>query len=119
SALAPDDAIRFSISTNLDGFVGVIGIDSAQIVTPYVPQGGHLVRISKAKDVLLEGSTVLDATLGPEKIIAVRCSASSSVAAIVRAGERALAAAGGDPAAVTTLGLDCAEPAFLIRKVAR
>lgn len=112
-ALAPGDAIRFDVQAPPDAWVAIVGVDSAQVVTPYV--AGAV--LPKGREVL-PGSIVLDETLGAERIVAVFCEKPVPTDRLVEAGKRALVAAGGDPAAVVELGVaDCAQSSVLIRKV--
>src|SRR5262249_6301084 len=101
------------------GFLGIVGIDSARKVTAYAPAEGTLLAIPKGKNMLLEGSIVLDETLGPERIVAVRCATSMPIARVVEKATQALEAAGGDPVAVTAIDLGCTQTSFLIKKVSR
>ncbi|WP_373048629.1 hypothetical protein [Vulgatibacter sp.] len=113
--LAPGDAIRFEVSAPEEAWVAIVGVDSAQVVTPYV-QGASL----PAGEQVLPGSIVLDETLGAERIVAVFCDGPVATEKLVDAGKRALAAAGGDPAAVVDLAVpDCRQSSVLIRKVER
>lgn len=93
--------------------MAVVGLDAAQAVTPYVE--GE--RIGSGTQVL-PGAIRLDETLGAERIVALFCGDAPSPDAIVGAGRRALAKAGGDPAAVDALEVDgCVQSSVLIRKV--
>lgn len=116
--LSPGDAIRFRLRTPVAGHVAVLGLDAAQMVTPYAPAGAVLEPLAAGAPVVLDGSIVLDATLGPERLIAIVCPAPLPVAELVAQGQRALAAAGGDPRAVARVTSACREATLLIEKVA-
>lgn len=114
-ALAPGDAIRFEVQAPKGAWVAIVGVDSAQAVTPYVAGAS----LPGGKEVL-PGSIVLDETLGAERIVAVFCEKPVATDALVEAGRRALAQAGGDPAAVVELGVpNCGQSSVLIRKEER
>jgi hypothetical protein len=114
--LSPGDSIRFRIASEEGGFLAIAGLDSAQVVSIY----HQPVRIeSGAKERLLEGSIVLDQTLGPEQIAALVCPAPLDGAGVLAAGRAALDRAGGDPRRVSELDVGCEQAFFLIEKVAR
>lgn len=111
--LAPGDAIRFEVEAPRDAWVAILGLDSAQVVTPYVAGAA----IAAGEEQVLPGSIVLDETLGPERIVAVFCEAPIPPAKLVDAGMHALARAGGDPAGSLDLGLrGCVQSSVLIEK---
>jgi hypothetical protein len=115
--LVPGEAIRFRVAAAERGYLVVIGIDAAQAVTAYAPLRGAGQPISAGHDQLLDGSIILDDTLGPERIVSVSCKEKISVDAVVSAGRRALERAGGDPRKVEDLGIRCQQSAVLIQKV--
>lgn len=116
--LAPSEAIRFAISTPSPGFVAIVGVDAAATVSAYVPAGaGPGVRLGAGRQQLLDGSIVLDDTLGAERIFAVRCDDAIDVADVVASARAALRRAG-HPARIELLALPaaCAQTSFLIEK---
>lgn len=115
--LLPGEAIEFEISTRAAGFVSVVGVDAAGVISPYarprrLEAGGHQ---------LLDGSIVLDATLGAERIFAVMCETEVSMDVVVAQAKAALARVGGNPAQIERLALPetCSQASFLIEKKAR
>ena len=115
--LRPGEAIRFELSTRRAGYVGVVGIDAARAVTAYAPATGALPALAAGRAQLLDGSVVLDETLGAERIVAAVCAAPRPIDELVAAARRALARAGGDPRRVETIGSGCDEAVFTIEKV--
>jgi hypothetical protein len=117
--LSAEDAIRFRVSSRRAGYLGIIGIDSKPAVTAYVPSSGQLLPIPKGRDQLLEGSILLDETLGAERIFAVLCNDQLIVDRLIAAGKRALDRAHNDPQGVESLDLDCSQASFPVQKVRR
>lgn len=117
--LSPDDAIRFRVSMSKDAHVAVVGMDAAGVVSVYAPQSGGTERLRAATRRALDGSVILDRTLGPERITALFCEQEVSRRELIRAGERALAEADGEPGRVAELPLPCRSASFLIQKVPR
>ena len=114
--VSPGDAIRFQISSDEGGYLAISGIDSAYVVSVY----HEPMRIEPSSHrVLLDGSVVLDATLGPEQLAAVVCPEPPSERALVKAGRAALDQAGGDPRRIAELELGCSQAFFLLEKVAK
>jgi hypothetical protein len=115
-ALAPGEAIRFRVSSDEPGYLGVIGIDAAGNVTAYSPADGLTRSLAAGRQQLLEGSIILDETLGPERVIAALCKKPVDVGTLVAAGKRALAQARRDPKQVLELGSGCREASALFVK---
>lgn len=117
ATLAPGEAIEFEISTQSAGFIGVVGVDAAGVVSPYAPTR----RLAAGSHQLLDGSIVLDATLGAERIFAVMCETQIEMDVIVERARSALARVGGNPAKIETLALPatCSQASFLIEKSPR
>jgi len=116
--LHPGDAIQLRYSAPRAAHLVVISLDGAGAVTAYYDADGRALPVDPGVAVLLDGSIVLDATLGPERVIGCFSEAPLTTAAVLAAGTRALAAASGDPAAVTRLPLPCPQATFLVDKVA-
>lgn len=116
AVLHPDEAIRFRISLEARGYIGVLGLDARGQVTAYWPDAATMRSVAAGNDRLLDGSIVLDATLGAERIFAVACDEPAPLRRLVTLGRRALGRAHGDPARLTRLGSGCDETSFLIRK---
>jgi hypothetical protein len=110
------DAVRFSVSTLVEGHVAVVGADAAGGVAVHAAPPAPL---PAGKGQLLEGSLILDEAVGPERFVAVLCDGTPAAARIEAAARTALAAAGGDPRGMGELVLDCRQASFLVEKVAR
>jgi len=112
--LAPGEAIELTISTESAGFVVVVGVDAAGVISPYAP-ARHL---APGPHQLLDGSIVLDATLGPERIFAVSCDTEIETEVVAEWARLALARAGGNPARIDALALPaaCTQASFSIEK---
>jgi hypothetical protein len=117
--LRPGAQIRFEVSTPGEGYLAIVGIDRAGAVTAYHPAGGDAVPVAAGSNRLLDGSIVLDDTVGAERVVAVFCAARRSTAEVVAAGREALQRARGDPARLGSLRLPCAQSSLLFEKIAR
>jgi hypothetical protein len=112
--VSPGDAIRFRVRSEKSGYLAISGLDAAQVVSVYHDP----MRIEgDAHDRLIEGSIILDRTLGPEQIAAIVCKEPMTHEQILALGKEALARAGGDPRRVSELGVECSQTFFLIEKV--
>ena len=111
--LCPGEAIRFRVMSREPGFVAIVGVDAAQSVTPY----GSLPALAGGVPRVLDGSIILDDTLGPERIIAVVCDwpITTEIAVVLARG--ALTAAAGDPRKIGRIAPACREASLLIEKV--
>lgn len=67
----PGDTLSYVVTTGEPAYVAVASRDGAGRVTIYVP----FERVTAGRDLQLSLATVLDATLGPEQLVAVFCSA--------------------------------------------
>jgi len=99
--LAAGDAIRFRVASSTAGQLVIVGLDAVGQVSAYVPP----IAIPSGRGDWLDGAIELDDSPGPERIVAVLCPKSNEVSEVLAAGRRALSGAGGDPVAVTGLGL--------------
>lgn len=118
--LSPGDAIRFEVAAPRRSWVVVLGIDAAGVVTPYAAGEGAGVPLDPGAPTLLPGSIVLDRTTGTERVVALFCERPVEAREAIRAGEAALARAGGDPAAPLELGVaGCRQASLPFRKVVR
>jgi hypothetical protein len=116
--VVPGEAIELEVSTHDAGTLVIAGVDAAGVITPYVP-ARHIDAGSRQ---LLDGSIVLDDTLGSERIVAVLCSlpatSETTDAAVARA-RTSLMAAGGEPSRMQPLALrGCSETSFVLDKSA-
>jgi hypothetical protein len=117
--LASGEAMRFRVSSATDGYLVILGLDSALQVTAYAPTAGEALPFAATPSRTLEGSVILDESAGSERVVALRCARPFNVASAVEAGQRALAKAGGNPHAVEDLGLGCAQASTWFKKAAR
>lgn len=115
----PGDAIRFRVSSPTAGYVAVLGLDAVGAVSAYAPAGEAPQPLAAHQPTTLDGSILLDDTLGAERLVAVVCPAPRPLAELVAQARRALAAAGGDPRRVAAIAAGCQEQALVIEKEAR
>lgn len=115
AAVAPGEQIRFEVTSGRPGFLGIVGLDAAGAVTPYVTSGSRLRKLDAGRQ-LLDGSILLDETLGAERLIAVWCPSDCATREVVDAAQTALRRAGNDAAQVGSLPLGCEQASFLLEK---
>lgn len=116
--LSPGDRLRFEVATSRpQAHIALVMLDSAGKVSRLAPVGTGTLPVPGGKRVLLDEAVVLDGVLGPERIVLVGCDRPVPVEEVVVAAEHALAAAGGDPRQVGSLGTGCHEESFWISKV--
>jgi hypothetical protein len=115
AAVAPGEQIRFEVTSTRPGFLGIVGLDAAGAVTPYVASGGRLRKLGAGRQ-LLDGSILLDETLGAEQLIAVWCPSDRATRDVVEAARAALDRAGNDAARVGHLPVACEQATFLLQK---
>ena len=115
ATVAPGEQIRFEVTSARPGFLGIVGLDSAGAVTPYVASGGRLRKLGAGRQ-LLDGSVLLDDTLGAERLIAVWCKDDRTTREVVDAARAALDRAGNDAASVGALAVACDQATFLLQK---
>jgi hypothetical protein len=88
-AVAPGDALRFVV-TSLDlPYVAVVSLDGAKHASVYYPSRGEVAPIPLARSFALPESTVLDDTLGEERVFAMFCPRSFATEPLRRAMEAA------------------------------
>jgi hypothetical protein len=118
AALSPGDRLRFEVATSWGkADIALVMLDSAGKVSQLAPTGNRSLSIAGGKRVLLDDAVQLDGVLGPERIVLVACTRALDVSGVVASAEHALAAAGGDPRRVPSLGTGCHEESFWISKV--
>ncbi|MGK3999949.1 DUF4384 domain-containing protein [Sorangium sp. So ce1024] len=71
--LQPGDAIQFTYSAAEPRYLVILSVDGASQASVYYPSGPVAARIEPGLDVVLPQSTVLDDTLGAERIHALFC----------------------------------------------
>jgi hypothetical protein len=107
--------IRFGVRLSRPASVVLIGLNSEGRATLYVPASGSPPRLKEGTSSL--GEQALDGVGGPEVFLAELCNTPLSPVVILKAGERAAAAAG-EPGRLQTLDLGCPEARFWLRKEA-
>jgi hypothetical protein len=133
--LSEGDAVRFTLTPSRPSHLTIVGVDSSSLpakegdapkraasaVSAYLPTSGAAVEAPAQREFLVEGSVVLDATLGAERFIAVLCDAPYDVSVAMTAARKALDSAGLNPAKMPPLALPstCRQAAFRIVKTAR
>jgi hypothetical protein len=108
--------IRFGVRLSRPASVVLIGLNSEGRATLYVPASGSPPRLKEGTTLLSEQA--LDGVGGPEVFLAELCNTPLSPLVILKAGERAAAAAAGESGRLQTLDLGCPEARFLLRKEA-
>jgi hypothetical protein len=114
--VSPGDAIRFSVSSSRPAYLIVLGLDSRPSVSVYVPSSSDTRPTVSGTDVLVDGSIVLDDTLGPERVVALFCPTPLGIESARKIAEDALQAAGGAPERVERLSVECPQRSFLMHK---
>jgi hypothetical protein len=105
--------VRFEVRLQRPASVVLIGLNAEGRATLYVPAKGGPPRLKEGTSIV--GEQVLDGVPGNELFIAVLCNTPLAPDVIVKAGERAAAAAG-EPSRVQTLDLGCPEAHLRLRK---
>jgi hypothetical protein len=106
--------IRFEVKLSQAASVVLVGLNAEGRATLYMPSSGSL-RLPAGTSIL--GEQGLDGVGGLEVFLAELCNTPLSPVVILKAGERAAAAAG-EPNALKTLDLGCPEARFSLRKEA-
>jgi hypothetical protein len=118
ASLSPGDRLRFEVATSWPkADIALVMLDSAGKISRLAPTAQRSLSIAGGKRVLLDDAVELDGMLGPERIVLVGCNRALEVSEVVTSAARALAAAGGDPRRVASLGTGCHEESFWISKV--
>jgi len=107
--------IRFGVRLSRSASVVLVGLNNEGRATLYVPASGSPPRLGEGPSLL--GEQALDGVGGPEVFLAELCNTPLSPVVILKAGERAAAAAG-EVGRVQTLDLGCPEARFWLRKEA-
>jgi hypothetical protein len=107
--------IRFGVRLNRPASVVLIGLNGEGRATLYVPATGNPPRLQEGTSFLAEQT--LDGVGGPEVFLAELCNTPLSPVVILKAGERAAAAAG-EAGRLRTLDLGCPEARFSLQKEA-
>ncbi len=105
--------VRFAVHTERPAFLVLIGLNAEGRTTLYLPSAGGPPGLVGGTATV--GEQALDGVAGPELFLAVLCHTRLSPSVILKAAERAAAAAEA-PARVQTLDLGCPEAHFLVEK---
>jgi hypothetical protein len=85
----PGDALRFAYSSSRDAYLAIVSIDGARAASAYyAEQGARAAKVVAGSRALLDQSTVLDETLGPEIVYGLLCSEPILLAPVLQALER-------------------------------
>jgi hypothetical protein len=104
--------VRFGVRLRRPASVVLIGLSEGR-ATLYVPASGSPPRLQEGTSTV--GEQLLDGIPGPELFLAELCNTPLATSVILKAGERAAAAAG-EPGQVQTLDLGCPEARLWLRK---
>ncbi len=113
--LRPDESIRFQVNAPLEGYLSIVSIDSARVVSAYVPAEGSLQRVPSGRGDWLDGAIVLDDSIGPERIFAVLCEQPKDVTEVVEAAKNLLSR-NASPKNADRLGIDCLQTSIWFEK---
>jgi len=105
--------VRFAVRVVQPASLVLVGLNAEGRATLYVPSSGGPPRLLAGTSSV--GEQQLDGVPGPELFLAVLCNTPLSASVILKAAERAAAAAE-TPAMVQTLDLGCPEARFLVVK---
>ena len=114
----PGEELRFAVTSARPGHVAVFSRDAKGSASVYVPFGGETggVSIAAGHEIALPGSVETDATLGPERLSAVRCDEALSPQDLRRELEDLVSRAGRPGAAGIASSHGCVETSFVFRK---
>ena len=107
----PGDRLEFAYSSSRDAYLLIVSIDAARKASVYFADAGRAAAVPAASRALLERSTELDATLGPETVYTLLCAQPIAADPVLRA----LAAEPSAPLSVA----GCTVERHLLLKVAR
>tara|TARA_R110002096_G_scaffold239101_3_gene430809 strand:+ start:25901 stop:26710 length:810 start_codon:yes stop_codon:yes gene_type:complete len=113
--LHPEESIRFRISNQEPGYLTIIGVDSAQQVSHYSPEGKP-IRMKAGRKQVIDGSIILDASEGAERVFALLCQSSPELSVLEAAVAAGLQAAGGHPQDIGRLEVECQQTSMWFSK---
>ncbi|MGO9830261.1 MAG: hypothetical protein ACLPJH_08970 [Myxococcaceae bacterium] len=111
--LAARARVRFAVHAERPAFLVLVGLNAEGRATLYVPSAGGAPGLVRGNSTV--GEQALDGVAGPELFLAVLCHTPLSASVVLKAAERAVAAAEA-PGRVQTLDLGCPEARFLVQK---
>lgn len=89
--VAPDDALRFVVTSGVARYVAVLSRDGAGHASVYYPNGSTAARVEAGVDRPLGASVVLDGVLGEERLFALACGEPTELAPLLAGLSKALA----------------------------
>ena len=103
--------MAFGVSSEREASVVILALRPRRVflVSPSTPATGAIERIRPGGPTVLSDRPVIDGPPGLVRFLAVFCRSALPPDTVLKAGERALAVGQGDPDAVHTLDLGCAE----------
>jgi len=119
--LTAGSKVALEVSSQREASVVVLALRPRRVllVAPTTPATGAIERIHPGAVALLPDRPAIDGPAGPVRFLAVFCNSALPPETVLKAGQRALAAGQGDPDAVHTLDLGCAEAYSGVRVVER
>ncbi len=109
--LAPGARVAFGVSSEREASVVVLALHPRRValVSPLTPATGAVERIRPGGPTVLADRPEIERLPGLVRFVAVFCRTPLPPDTVLKAGQRALAVGQGDPDAVHTLDLGCAE----------
>ena len=109
--VAAGSRVAFAVSSEREASVVVLGLFPRRVVlvSPSQPATGAIERIRPGGPTVLADRPTIERQPGTVRFLAVFCKSALPPETVLKAGQRALAAAQGDPDAVRTLDLGCGE----------
>ncbi|MEY4580710.1 MAG: hypothetical protein RL701_5413 [Pseudomonadota bacterium] len=86
--VAPQDALRFVVTSQQRGFWAILSRDAAGKASLYFPSQPQAAPVAAGVERALETSVVLDAQLGPEQLYALCCERAIELTPLIAALER-------------------------------
>jgi hypothetical protein len=108
--------VAFSIRVAHDASVVLVGVEGPGRSTLLSPITSPARRVHPGPATVLPERWTLGNAPGTERFLAVLCNTPLPPATVVKAAERALHAAGGDPARIATLDLGCPEASVQVQR---
>jgi len=87
-AIAPGDAVRFTVTAPSDGYVAVLSLDAQGRGSIYYPAGSRAAPLVAGSDVALPLGTRLDSSVGEERIVGLFCASAIELEPLRAALER-------------------------------
>jgi len=119
-AVGAGSKVAFRVTSEREASVVVLGLLPRRVVlvSPSQPATGAIERIRPGVPTVLADRPTIEGSPGTVRFLAVFCKSALPPETVLKAGQRALAVAQGDPDAVRTLDLGCGE-AFASAQISR